>query len=277
MGIASLFIGPATIMLEVDAPDTRGELAMASVFVGLGALFMGLALVRMFTAAQGRSLLRRWRDLGIGLVLVVGPGAVIAGVAPWATVAGVWIFPVLAFLFDRRYFLSRPRQAEEEDNSLLQTQFLDVTLDPITDVLDGEVTQGQFQGRVLSDLSPDELDALMDEVSSDPDSVSILTSIFMQFRESAQNGQDHRAESGARQGRQQRSGAGGRRGDDRQRVGGVMEAEEAYKVLGLQPGVSEDEILATHRRLMKMVHPDRGGSDYLASKVNEARDLLLGL
>ena len=56
----------------------------------------------------------------------------------------------------------------------------------------------------------------------------------------------------------------------------AMEREEAYKVLGLQPGASREAIKAAHRRLMQRVHPDHGGSDELAACVNRAKDLLLG-
>ena len=60
------------------------------------------------------------------------------------------------------------------------------------------------------------------------------------------------------------------------RQGGNMTREEAYDVLGLHPGASEAEIRAAHHRLMRAAHPDSGGSDWLATRINQARDVLLG-
>ncbi|HVC61615.1 MAG TPA: DnaJ domain-containing protein [Acetobacteraceae bacterium] len=58
--------------------------------------------------------------------------------------------------------------------------------------------------------------------------------------------------------------------------GGAMTRQEAYQVLGLAPGASEADIRAAHHRLMRTAHPDTGGSDWLAARVNMARDVLLG-
>ncbi len=57
---------------------------------------------------------------------------------------------------------------------------------------------------------------------------------------------------------------------------GGMSAAEAYEVLGLHPGASREEIQAAYHRLMRTAHPDSGGSDWLAARINQARDTLLG-
>jgi hypothetical protein len=57
---------------------------------------------------------------------------------------------------------------------------------------------------------------------------------------------------------------------------GAMSRDEAWDILGLAPGAPPEDIKAAHRRLMRQVHPDHGGSTWLAARINQARDLLLG-
>lgn len=70
------------------------------------------------------------------------------------------------------------------------------------------------------------------------------------------------------------TGGGGQGGPARR--SGAMTRDEAYQVLGLKPGASEADIRAAHHRLMRAAHPDAGGSNWLAARINQARDLLLG-
>ena len=74
---------------------------------------------------------------------------------------------------------------------------------------------------------------------------------------------------------QQHQSAGSNQPPPRRRAG-AMTPDEAYQVLGLQPGANEAEIRAAHHRLMRTAHPDSGGSDWLATRINLARDVLLG-
>lgn len=58
-------------------------------------------------------------------------------------------------------------------------------------------------------------------------------------------------------------------------TGGPMTREEAALILGVSENAPEDAIADAHRRLIQKNHPDLGGTDYLAAKINQARDVLL--
>lgn len=146
------------------------------------------------------------------------------------------------------------------DQSAVATRFLSMTLDHASGVMSGVVREGRFVGRSLQDLTLLELLELWRECQPDPQSVAVLETYLdrhadMGWRAQAgagQNGQTSTAET------------------DR------MDRAEAYQILGLQPDAGRDEIQAAYRRLIQKVHPDQGGSSYLAARINQARDVLLG-
>ncbi|MCC6736101.1 MAG: molecular chaperone DnaJ [Bauldia sp.] len=144
-------------------------------------------------------------------------------------------------------------------SSSVNSRFVEASLDHDTQRLTGRVLEGTFAGRVLDDLTETDLRLLLTEAQVDPDSAALveayLDSRFPRWRE------DREDDAGP--------GAGGAAD------AGAMTDEEAYQILGLAPGAGEAEIRAAHHRLLKGVHPDRGGSTFLASRINLAKDRLL--
>jgi len=143
--------------------------------------------------------------------------------------------------------------------SSIRTRFLVMTLDHASGEMDGSVLEGPLRGHRLSALSREQLlDLLALCRNEDTQSVAVLEAYLDRVR-----GDDWRAHA---------SGAG----DVPPAADAAMTQEEALAILGLAPGASEDNIRTAHRRLIQRFHPDRGGSDYLAAKINAAKRLLLG-
>lgn len=145
--------------------------------------------------------------------------------------------------------------------SKVRSRFLAMELDHDTGELTGRVLDGQYAGWDLMDLGEGETRVLIDEIGHDAESINLLES-WLDTNRAGWREYFAETEAGGRPGK-----SAGMASDP---------VAEAYAVLGLKPGASDDEIKAAHRELMKGVHPDRGGSEFLAAKINEARDLLLG-
>ncbi|MBN9022636.1 MAG: DnaJ domain-containing protein [Rhizobiales bacterium] len=144
--------------------------------------------------------------------------------------------------------------------SSVRSHYLEMELDHDTGAMSGRVIGGSFDGRRLDDLEEADLRLLYRELSGDPESLSLFEAYL-----------DRRL-PGWRDDVEDDTAAGAGGAPD----SGAMTDEQAYQVLGLAPGASESEIRAAHRSLMKAVHPDQGGSTFLAAKINEAKDRLLG-
>lgn len=144
--------------------------------------------------------------------------------------------------------------------STVRSAMFEMELDHESGDMDGVVLTGRHEGMRLSDVSDSELLKLLSDTGQDGESAGLLEAYLDRripgWREDADPNRDTRRGSS--------SGPG------------PMTKEEAYQILGLSPGAGTKEIREAHRRLMKRIHPDSGGSTFLASKINEAKEVLLG-
>jgi hypothetical protein len=144
--------------------------------------------------------------------------------------------------------------------SRVRSAMIEMELDHDTGEMGGSVLAGAFAGQRLESFDEASLQHLLTECrAGDPDGVRLLEAYldrrFPRWRETSHGNEG--AQPGARS------------------PSDAMTEEEAYQVLGLQPGASLDEIRLAHRTLMKKLHPDQGGSTYLAARVNQAKEILL--
>jgi hypothetical protein len=140
--------------------------------------------------------------------------------------------------------------------SRVRSAFLDMELDHDTGAMRGVIVAGPRQGTQLDALDVDALIGLIGEI--DEESRALLAA-YLDRRDAAWR--EHA----------QADAAAGRSSAPR----GPMTHEEAYQILGLERGASTEDIVGAHRTLMKKLHPDLGGTNYLAARVNEAKDTLL--
>jgi len=143
--------------------------------------------------------------------------------------------------------------------SRIATKYLTMELNHDSGLIEGHVLAGRHRDRRLAELTLDQLLEVREDCRvDDAESVTLLEAYLDRFHPDWRSGQGG-----------QSSGSASRP------AASAMTREEAYDALGLAPGASEAEIREAHHRLMMKVHPDHGGSDYLAAKINQARDLLL--
>lgn len=228
---------------------------MNYVFIGaiavLAAFWAWTAYRRLRPATRASVL--RW-GVGGGAALLTA-GLALARRIDLATFTGAAAFSILRY--GRLGPITLGGDRISSDNvSKVRSRYLAMTLDHDSGTVSGEVVDGQFKGRDLIDLGEMETRALIDEIADDADSIALLES----WLDANRAGWREYFEETAR------GEAGAAPADP---------DAEAYAILGLQPGATADEIKAAHRELMKGVHPDHGGSSYLAAKINQARDHLL--
>ncbi|HSM19997.1 MAG TPA: molecular chaperone DnaJ [Hyphomicrobiales bacterium] len=155
-------------------------------------------------------------------------------------------------------------QRSPGQKSTVRTSMLVMELDHDSGAIDGEVLAPPWSGRRLSDLDEQELQKLLEECRAVTDQSATLLEAYLDHAYP-----DWRSGEGADAGAG--AGAGGAPTSS-----GAMTPDEARAVLGVGRDASDADVRAAHRRLMKISHPDHGGTDYLATKINQAKDVLLG-
>ncbi|MDR3517952.1 MAG: hypothetical protein P4M00_19285 [Azospirillaceae bacterium] len=223
------------------------------------AILVGVVLVvRGLLEAEPAAMARRLRQFATAGVVLLVLFLVMTG-------RFVLALPLLGFLpvWARiRSGLSRtaglsgggPAGSDPGRHSQVDTAFLRMRLDHSSGVMAGDIIAGPFAGQAVDALSPEAMVAFHAECRSDPPSLAVLEAWLDRYRPGwrVRVDDDHPAS-----------------------VRTVMTREEALAILGLAADADEAAVKAAYHRLMRRLHPDQGGSTYLAAKINEARDLLL--
>ena len=224
---------------------------LITVFVGLALLAL---LLRHFLRTPPGDLVRQLYLTGGLVLMAIGVGLLFVrqfAIALPVAMAGVMLF--------RRHRGMRPVGGTGRASSV-RAAGIEMSLDHDTGAMDGHVLAGRYEGKRLSELDLGSLLEVAEDMRGDTESLRLLES-YLDRAHAGWRG-DAEADQSTRHGAPSAAGS--------------MDTKEAYQILGLEPGAGEHEVRDAHRRLMKQVHPDRGGSAALAAKINEAKDRILG-
>ena len=246
---------------------------MAYFFLGLFALGTMIVLARWYSRASTHDLVQGARTFVAVFSAMASTGLLFAGRF------GLAFITIVATIMAIRAIRQGARGADPMDGGSghaadpveVETDLLAMRLDRATGDVKGSVKTGPFAGRDLGSLGRHELlDLLAEAHGVEAQSASLLEAYldrrFPDWREPAA--------AGSGWGRRQESA--GDRGRDRAQGSDDMDETEALQVLGLERGAAPEEIKQAHRRLMSRLHPDSGGSNFLATQINRAKDILLG-
>jgi hypothetical protein len=223
------------------------------IFLGAILVVLLLLLVNWAARADAASVRRVGRYVG---AFLLGVAAVVFAARGMFGPAGVLAIAAVTVASRKRIPFLGGGQKAASQRSQVDTSYLSVSLDHDSGDLQGEVLAGRFAGRRLEEMDRDELGDLYQELrQADPDGARLLDAYLARTFEGEWE--------------QEAAGEPGRSDE------GPMSREEAFEILGLTPGATVAEIKAAHHRLMKKFHPDQGGSTYFATRLNEAKDLLL--
>jgi DnaJ domain len=231
---------------------------MPEILLGVVALLLLLWAASAFVKADPKQVGRVLRWIGGVAALLLAGFLLFRGQIGVAIPLGVFGLGLLGWTSFWPASFGTRTQRSAGQTSHVRTAFLEMELDHDTGRMHGRVLAGGYQGASLDALDRATLMKLLGEI--DDDSRDLLAAYL------------DRREPDWREHVQRDAGAGA---GARPAGGGKMTEEEAYQILGLQLGASREQISRAHRSLIKKLHPDQGGTTYLAARINEAKDVLL--
>ena len=198
----------------------------------------------------------------LGLMIALVVVLTLTGRMHWvgAAITGAFVFlrQILPWVIRALPFLNKLRERNTQSGqSSIQTNHLSATLDHGSGHIEGKIIEGPHKGWLLSELSIMQLEDLLTHYQTeDEESAELLEAYIDQRRQQAdQNTEQQRTANRAASDQSARA--------------------EALAILGLDEGSTEEEVVAAHRSLIQKLHPDLGGNDFLAAKINQAKDILL--
>ncbi|BAQ17680.1 DnaJ domain-containing protein [Methyloceanibacter caenitepidi] len=231
---------------------------MVYFFLGCALLVALLLLGRVIVRANPTQLAGGLRKIGAVALFAVAGFLALRGALPLAIPLAAFALSLIAGSGVGGFGSGEKSKGQA---SHVQTERLEMELDHDTGYMDGKCLKGRFAGRTLSSLSEAEAVELYATFEADGLKEAALMEAYLDWRVPDWRQQAEEASAGA-----------GRGGFSR----GRMSVEEARAVLEVAPDASDQDIRQAHRRLMMKLHPDQGGSTYLAARINEAKDVLIG-
>jgi len=237
---------------------------MHYLILGLLLLIVVYAALRAFINANPKNLAKTMRNIGGGALLILalffGATGRFAAAVPLGLFALTLLGRNVAGGFGGFNPFPGGGSKSSGQKSQVRTETVDMELDHDTGAMDGRVLSGKFANRSLSSMSEKELRELLEHCrAKDAQAAQLVEAFLDRTHAEWRDGSNEKAHSGNTTG-----------GAD-----GPMSREDAFDILGLQSDASRADIRRAHRTLMKKLHPDQGGSTYLAARVNQAKDLLL--
>jgi len=229
---------------------------MAYFLAGCALLILLILAARLWAKADPQKLAAVLRKAGGVAALALAGFLILRGAVPIAIPLAVFGFSLL-----RRGGPFGSASKTPGQKSRIKTDRLEMELDHDSGEMEGRCLTGRFAGRALSSLSDREVMELLAEFHQTNAPETAVIEAYLDWRLPGWRDQEEAETAKTSPGRVR---------------AGAMSREEAYAVLGIGVGASEDDIRQAHRKLMKKLHPDQGGSTYLAARINEAKEVLLG-